>query len=209
MKYPVIYVDTCHDLAQTHYIRNEFVLAYNRLNEAYNIIPGIYKYSENSKDFCILTEECIEDYWQELGKICALRGDLDFRRISFPEGYHNGELSDKKDIAVIQEKLTEAFKSYIMAAGYFGRFLGRPLVQGNNFYPQDAQIMENHFRFIENIYNRLSSLNEKDIEFLQMKVRNQVIESYSLESRWIDHFFKQPFDLLLRRTPDLSTIQDI
>ena len=124
-----------------------------------------------------------------------------FRNILFPQGYLKGRpLDDQPDGGANRKKLKDAFKFYILASAYFGRFLDRPISKGNFFYPADSQNLENHFRFAQNLYEQLSELAENDVNFLRSQVYEQTIEEYKLDSKWVERFFKQPFDLLLRKS---------
>ena len=202
VNYPVIYVDACHDLSLMYYLQENYSEADAFASRADNNIPRIY--TENLKDFSLPIEECIEDYWQELGKVYALKGDLGFQNILFPRDYHKSKtLNDQLDGAN-RKKLKDAFTFYILASAYFGRFLARPISQGNLSYPEDSQNLENHFRFALNLYEQLSVLTENDINFLRSHVYEQTIEDFNVDAKWVERFFKQPFDLLLRKSAPIN-----
>ena len=198
MKYPVIYVDTCLDLALTYFLQDNYSEAEVYANRADNNIPRIY--AENLRNFSLPIENCIEDYWQELGKVYALKGDLKFRSIRFPQNYLRGSPLNEQSDESNRLKLKDAFKYYILASAYFGRFLSRPISPGNLFYPEDSQNLEHHFCFAQNLYEQLSVLTERDINFVRSQVYDQTIDEYKVNTKWVERFFKQPFELLLPKS---------
>jgi nucleoside phosphorylase len=206
-QYPLIFIDTCHDLAQTIYIvldkedsslENEEKIALEEklneyLNRAENIIHQEYKF-DNSSHPVLTAEECIEDFWQYLGKIYILRGDLVWKKIPALN-------TDAKIQAMRQEKIEEAFKFYLLAAAYFGIYLDRPISPNNNYYPkEELQELEKNFQHTHNLYERLSVLSNEERVFVRDKVCKNVIKEYNLKSSWIDLFFKQSFNLLIRKS---------
>jgi nucleoside phosphorylase len=197
-KYPVAYVDTCHDLAQFIYFTSERnglseerkKAVIENLDRAEKIIPKEYKIPGKIDQFESPVEECFEDYWQNLGKIYSLRGDIEFRGVPV--------LSDADNSlrAIRREKIEKAFWYYTMAAGYFSRYLERPISNENAFYPGGTQRLEAHFNFTQSLYERMSNLNNSDLTFLHNKMYNN---EFNLPSSWLERFFKQSFDLLLRK----------
>jgi hypothetical protein len=162
------------------------------LNKAIGDIPSAYRaFTKEDLHFS-------EDYWQVLGKIYWLKGDLTYRGIQFPVGYANGEsLCDDPDDKN-RQKLEQAFRYYVQSAAYFGRFLAVPVVSTN--YSLDSHGPENHSRFAQKLYESLSDLHEKDLLHLKSNVYQQFIQERQLDASWIKPFFSQSFDLLLRRT---------
>lgn len=197
-KYPVVYVDTYHDLAQTYYICKKLTLARNWVETADKLIPDSYKLSNSLNPLSQrqFSEDFIEDYWQELGKIYELKGDLAFRKISLSDEYRSEGLTNDEDEA-IKKKLRDAFEAYFQAACYFGRFLDRPLAKKNGCYPKDTQSLESSLRFTQKIFDRLKSLNTNDISFIRAEIENSLMQAYKPNAKWINRFFQQPFKLLL------------
>ena len=201
-KYRAAFVDTYHDLAQTIYIISEGNDAdidkleaelKDALHEAEKIIPEDYRFPSSSNPFVQPIEECFEDYWQYLGKIYALRGDLAFREISSFSG-----LAHQKQLR--QEKIKEAFEFYILSTAYFNRYLERPIAPDNSIYPDELQRLEKYIHYSHNLYDRLSMLSIEEIRFVSTTLCQQVIDEFQLKPLWIDRFFKQSFDLLLRNS---------
>jgi nucleoside phosphorylase/tetratricopeptide (TPR) repeat protein len=191
-KYPLLYVDVCHDLALFYFLQQKTSMAGEFLNKAIGEIPPAYRAFTKEVDL-----HFSEDYWQILGKIYWLKGDLAFRAIQFPVGYANGEsLCDDTDDKN-RQKLEQAFRYYVQSAAYFGRFLAVPVVSTDYFL--DSQSLESHSRFAQKLYECLSDLHEKDLLHLQSSVYQQVIKERQLDASWIEPFFNQSFDLLLRR----------
>jgi len=102
-----------------------------------------------------------------------------------------------------RERIIESFKFYLLAAAYFSRYLERPISGDNSFYPDEPQELEKYFQYSHNLYDRLCMLDPEEISFVRNKLCQQIIDEYDLEPKWIDRFFKQPFDLLLRRPETL------
>lgn len=192
-KYPLLYVDVCHDLALLHFFQGQLSLVEESLTKVLGDIPPVYRTFTKEIDL-----HSSEDYWQILGKIYSLKGDLAFRAIQFPAGYANGaSLCDDPDDKN-RQKLGESFRYYIQSAAYFGRFVTVPVLSSD--YPLYSQSLESHLRFAQKLYERLSILDAKDLRFLRSEIYPQTVKEYELDAGWIDPFFRKPFDLLLRQS---------
>jgi tetratricopeptide (TPR) repeat protein len=73
-------VDSCEDLARTYLQNGKFDAAERWLQYAGSIIPDNYKSRESSGLRDIPIEECIEEFWYQMGKIELSRGHLAFKR---------------------------------------------------------------------------------------------------------------------------------
>jgi len=194
-KNPVLYVDACEDLAQTYFKggdRRNATRWLRRAEEAIEAISSSYKLHKNVGIQAIPPTECIEDFWQQLGKVYMLRGHMTF---------DEGALSMPLD----RRALREALEYYTLAAGYFGRFLERPLnptptPEDKQLYPRSRPRLANHRLFIGQVYDRLRLLKVEDLQYIQEVLRT-LEEIYSLKPSWLAEFYEDTLGLLLQVRP--------
>ncbi len=184
-KYPVLFVDACHDLGQVFHIIGDGDQAKSYLRKALDAIPPDYRAQKSLGFLMIPSEKCIEEYWQVLGKVHKFLGEMSFNdrlpRSGFP---------------------AEAIEQYALAAGCFGRFLGRPLNPENaSVYPPSHVIselqLENHRLFVQHLYTVLMTFPEPVLVEIKDFVYNTIGAKYHIDASWLDPFFSEPFALLL------------
>jgi tetratricopeptide (TPR) repeat protein len=200
-KYLVMCVDGCEDLAQIFTAFNDTKTAYKWLSKAKDIIKNVsdnYFFLRDRETHPVDPNPCIEEFWQHLGKIHALRG-----HIAFDSQNKKGRLANKN----FKNTLKEPIEEYVMAAGYFGRFLE---IDGKKDQKKIKSIscagarssLMNHRVFGEQVYSRLRELNSnaKDIEAIN-NLFATIKDNYNLQDVWIDQFFGDLVDLLLQTKP--------
>ena len=190
-KYPALYVDACEDLARAYFILDRRGEANSYLRQAERAIPSDYKLGRNVQPQTVSPEECIEDYWQQLGKIHVLHGDIVFDGGQTPTRMRN---------------MRQAIRHYVLASCYFGRFLERPLnpasiPEGTSLYPPSRPRLTSHRLFIEHLYGRLSLLQEEDLLRIRRETLPELETIYALKPAWLD-LFQEVSDLLLYTKSD-------
>jgi tetratricopeptide (TPR) repeat protein len=203
-KYLVMYVDGCEDLAQIFKSFNDNKTALKWLSNAEDVIKSVsdnYFYKKDRETRPVDSNLCVEDFWQHLGKIHALRG-----HIAFDSKNKKGRFANKNFKSTLKEPIEE----YVMAAGYFGRFLEIAGKSGqkktkNTYYAGIHSTLMNHRVFGEQVYSRLRGLdsNAKDIEVINSLFTANKVD-YKLEDVWIDEYFGDIIDLLLQTKPPSS-----
>jgi len=185
-KYPALYVDVCEDLARTDFMLDRRREAERYLRQAEKAIPGDYKMRKNSHPCIVSPEECVEDYWQQLGKIHVLRGDMMF---------------DGKQPPTSISQMWQAIEHYVLAACYFGRFLERPfdpssVSEDEHLYPLSQPRLTSHRLFIEHLYGHLSQLEAEDILRIGQELLPELEQSYTLKPSWVGVFRQEVLELL-------------
>jgi len=185
-KYPALYVDACEDLARTYFILGKRKEAEGYLRQAERATPKDYKLGRNGQFCAVPPEECVEDYWQQLGKIHVLRGDMMF---------------DKKRPCTSTPQMRQAIEHYVLAACYFGRFLERPLdpssvSEDEHLYPPSQPRLTSHRLFIEHLYGHLSQLEAEDILRIGQELLPELERTYVLKPSWLGVFRQEVLELL-------------
>jgi tetratricopeptide (TPR) repeat protein len=186
-KYPALYVDACEDLARTCFMLDERREAKSYLRRAERAIPGLYKVRRDSQLRAIPSEECVEDYWQQLGKIHVLRGDMMF---------------DEERPPTSASQMRRVLEQYVLASCCFGRFLDRPLnpasaLESTHLYPPSEPRLASHRLFIEHLYSRLRLLDAEDISRLRKEILPELEQTYALKPAWLDVFQQEVLELLV------------
>lgn len=172
--YPTHYVDACVDLAETCLLMGDQEAANNWIESALKVAPADPDLDAGVSDGSIDPIKCFEDFWQQLGKIAALRGHMTFA----------GNLS-------------EAIEHYTVAAGYFGRFLERPLSPYNGYlYPHYRPHLENHRIFREQLYHRLKDLEPEHWREIKEKI-SETARLSAIRDSWLLDFYEDTLDFLL------------
>jgi tetratricopeptide (TPR) repeat protein len=179
--YPTHYVDACVDLAETYLLVGNRNKANEWVECAEKVVPSEYLLDARTATEKIEPTECFEDLWQQLGKVAALRGHMAY-----------------------EDSLDEAVKYYTLAAGYFGRFLERPLSSGNRYlYPPYRPQLTNHRIFIEHLYDRLKDLQPKQWQDIRGKI-SDLERTYGIQHSWLKDFYSDTLYFLL----DVNIIDD-
>jgi len=184
-KYPVLFADACHDLGQVYFIIGDHAKAKHYLERALDAIPADYQMRESVGLQVLSIEECIEEYWQILAKIYRLMGEM--------------IVNDQLNSPTLSNETIECFT---LAAGYFGRFLERPLSPGNAWvYPSARDMsevqLESHRLFVQQLHTMLMLLPEPSIAIIRNLVYDMIGGKYRISHSWLDRFFAEPFSLLL------------
>jgi hypothetical protein len=207
-EYVVLIIDSLEDLAQLYKLFDEIGVpvlkgedtwlqkAKKQLDTAERRIQDqspnyFFKLRRDLKK--VASEYCIEDFWQLLGKIYALRG-----HIEFDDALTSGHFSRKNS----QKTLYKAVQNYILAVGYFGRFADAynwkesqdiPKIWGRN------PILVYQRTLTNQIISRLSKLEETDsIKGIYTDLLPNVKMNYRIKGDWVDEFFGDITELLLQ-----------
>lgn len=170
---PVLYVDSCEDLARTYFQRADFKNAEVWLRRAEEGIPSAYKIEKGIGLRDIPLEERIEEFWQQMGKIELLRGHLIYDR-----GKSNGMVS--------REVLEQAMHHYVFAAAYFERFSER------------ATGLEMTFK---QLYRRFKLCKIEDLRHVQTQVIPGLAKAFALDPFTVGRFFEDTLGLALQWHP--------
>lgn len=214
-KYQTMQADGYEDLAQLFKIVNDINKSNIYIEKAKGIIRSIspnYFFQKNKEAKSVPAEICVEEFWQQLGKMYALQGHL-----AWDDERRTGKLANNRNLGGAMKKPME---NYALAAGYFGRFLqagdASDIKMADKFGIQagDAgdikkidksgmrSMLMNHRAFGVQIYNRfhelkLDKVKIKEIEDVLLKVK----KDYHLKDAWVDSFFEEIFDLLKQTRP--------
>lgn len=198
-RYPVLFVDACHDLGQTFLVVRDYAKAKKYLQQSFHAIPPRYHIKESLGFESIPVHECVEEYWQVLAKTCRLFGEILLAQKPIPTNFSEGTLP--KDTS-------DALTWFTQAAAYYGRFLDRPLEPNNlGMYPRikpELQL-ESHRLFVQYLHNLLRSLPDNVLIQIRELVYDKISQQYRMERSWVDSFFAEPFVLLLYSSPDKAT----
>jgi hypothetical protein len=170
-KNPVLYVDSCEDLAQVFFQSKDLTNTEVWLNRASEAIPNTYKIQEDMGLQGIVTEERIEEFWRQMGKIEILRGHLVCTR---------GLGSDGR---LPRQALEQAVQHYAFAAAYFARY------SEHTTGLQTALVQ---------IYDNLMCCKRDDLEYAQSQVLPRIAATFHLETSVLSRFFEGTLGLALR-----------
>jgi tetratricopeptide (TPR) repeat protein len=170
--YPVLYVDSCEDLAQTYFQRRDYNYAELWLQKAEGRIPDKYKIKEGSGIGVVPLEECVEEFWQQLGKIDLLRGYL---------AYETGTTGEDGEIA--REALELAVRHFTFAAAYF------------EHYSERATGLETTFK---QLYDRFKQCRYEDLRHIQDQLLPEIERVYALDPTHVARFFEDTLGLALQ-----------
>jgi len=168
----VQYADACEDLAQTYIARGDYAATQLWLNRAEERIPLPYKITSGRGLQPIPTEECVEEFWQMMGKIELLRGHLAYDQEA-------GQAQGK----VTRTTLEQAMRHYAFAAAYFERFSG-----------QAVRLEATH----KQVYNRVKRCRIEDLRYIQDEFLQSLRETYKLDPSALGQFFEETLGLALQ-----------
>jgi len=162
---PVMYADGCEDLAQTYFQQGEYEIALAQLERAEKKIPAEYRFRPRAKLATIPPNQCVEEFWQMLGKIELLRGHTAFEQKLSPEGK-----------VVDPNAVRKAAEHYAFAEAYFERF------------SPEASRLETTDR---QVHSRFRKCKIVDLEQIQKEVLPQLAKEYpDLASPRLRMFFE-------------------
>ncbi len=193
--YPPSYSDACVDLAQTYFLIGDCKNALKWIKSAEGSIPRSYKFVRSVTRMTSQLDrydEGSEDFWQQLGKAEVLRGRIELDKL-VPFGHSSKRVNPRDLLRVITH--------YTLAAGYFGRFITRPLNSDNSsLYPDYRPSLENHRIFVEQLYNILFKLEPEDLKSIKSEILPEILTQYHLDPVWLEGFYSNTLDLLLNMT---------
>jgi len=196
-KYHAYFIDACEDMAQVYFINGNNKKAKEWLEQAEQTIPRGYKLTNGKISKEILVNKCYEEFWQQLGKIYFLRGQM------ISDLFFAGQR--KKNLS---PSLQSAVENYVIAASYFGRFMERPLNSNNmHLYPRYKPNLKNHWKLASNIYNVLSVLELEDLKMVKQQILPRLYSHYHLKPSWLELFNEDGLDFLLTIS-GISTLQE-
>jgi tetratricopeptide (TPR) repeat protein len=174
-KYMVAYVDACEDLAQVFFQHQEYKYSQQWLQEAESQIPDDYKLKPGIEPREIAVEDCVEEFWQILGKIELLRGFL---------AYDVG-LIDEEQIS--HQVLEQAMEHFVLAYAYFERFSGQAAGLKNT---------------LKQLYTRFKKRKYEDLRYMQDELLPQIAQAYFLDPTKLTRFFEDTLGLAALQSPD-------
>lgn len=169
-KNPVLYVDSCEDLAQVYFQGKDFDNTEFWLNRAADVIPSIYKIEQDSELRDIPVEECIEEFWRQMGKIEMLRGHLIFDRRSDSGG------------KVPRQVLEQAMRHYVLAVAYFEQY--------------SEHTVQSHTA-LERLYGNFRRCERGDLRYVQDEVLPSIAVIYALDVAHLRETFEDTLGLAL------------
>jgi len=145
-KYRLYILDSCEDLARAWFLTGGHLSRIENLIEtALSNIPQ--KYDIKDPNFSKASiETYTEEYWQQIGKLYALWGEMYFK-------------SDRH----------KAIENYVLATAYFGLFRKRNEKTGQHIFPAFKPELASHRALVIKIYNDLKFLSREDLNVLREK----------------------------------------
>jgi tetratricopeptide (TPR) repeat protein len=168
----IMYVDACEDLAQAYFQREDYHYVDLWLERAAGHIPDQYKVQEGIGLVDIPAAECVEEFWQLLGKIELLQG---FRVYDTALATNGGKIST--------EVLAQAVHHFVFAAAYFER------------YSEKAPGLEKTFK---QLYNRFKLCRYEDLRYIQDELLPEIAEKYNLNRAQLGKFFEDTLGLAMQ-----------
>jgi tetratricopeptide (TPR) repeat protein len=170
-EYPVLYVDSCEDLARTYFQRKDFSKVEEWLNRAAEAISSVYKIKEGSGVQEIPSEGCVEEFWWQMGKVEMLHGHMVYDRESNSDG------------GISRQVLAQAMRHYALAAAYFERY---------SEWAVEMRVTS------ERLYDNFRRCRRDDLQHLRAEVLPSVASAYHLDASRLQGFFKDTLGLALQ-----------
>jgi len=196
--YSVLQADGLEDLAQLFKIVNDVTKTRMYIEKAKQVIRNIspnYFYQRKKGEKTVPADVCIEDFWQQLGKVYALKGHL-----VLDAQNKKGKLSNQP----IANAIREPMENYVLAAGYFGRFLetANTSSKRNTGSTSMRSMLMNHRAFGKQVYEHFQELefDKGKIVVIEDTIR-KIKDDYCIKDDWIDLFFDEIIDLLKQTNP--------
>jgi tetratricopeptide (TPR) repeat protein len=166
--YPVFCADAHEDLAQVFFQDGNHKYSQTSLQAAEDQIPDIYKLTPGIAPHDVPLEECIEEFWQILGKIELLRGYLVYDVGASSEGQASRPI------------LENAMEHFVRAYAYFER------------YSDQAAGLETT---LKQLYARFKKCKYDDLRYMQDELLPRIAQSYSLDATSLTRFFRDTLGL--------------
>ena len=185
--YHVLIADVYEDIAQMYFRIGEHKKAEQQLLLAVDSIPEECMPNMLAKSTLGTFSGCSEDYWQQLGKIHILYGNIKILEKS---------RTDKNR----QRNIRSAIEHYVLAVSYFESFMTRPLSPENiwlypDLYPQLAY----HVLFTSEIHDRLGDLKSEDLTWVRKYVLPPLYQKHKVSPR-VQTFFDRATEFIQRIT---------
>jgi len=166
-QFAAAYVDTCEDLAQVYYQRGDLKGALVWLDKAEAFINDIYKIQEDVGLQVVPVEECIEEFWQQLGKIELLKGHIAYEQ--------------DKGMEVSRSILKTAVQHYLFAIAYFERFSEEN--PGLNVT-------------LRQLYERFKRLDIEELQYIQEGLLPEIAARYKIDASRMHKFLEDTMGLV-------------
>lgn len=154
----VLYVDSCEDLARIYFLRRDYKDATRYLDQAEEHVPNIYKLDSDEFKDRIPDEECVEEFWFQLGKIELLRGNLVFD-VATEHGSRPAP----------EEVLEDTARHYLFATTYFARFSERAVGLRRTFEQMFTRFRSCSFEELQHLREILPTLaKQHDIDLTRL-----------------------------------------
>jgi len=195
--YHVLCVDFYEDLARLYKMNHDqdhsqgsLSNAGNYLKKAESFIPRAY-FVKDGRIPNLNLEDCIEEYWQHLGKIYALRGHIAFDGAEF-DGNESASFGETRKNALLR-----SIENYILALVYFGKFLN---VSGESNLGDDIDNLSlmNQQIFLGDLIKRLNRLPSGILNEVRKDLLDDATKNIILDHVWIRNYFTKTVDRLLK-----------
>jgi len=167
---PVLLGDSCEDMAQVYFQRGDYENTDVWLNRAEEVVEPRYKIEAGAGLKDVPPEECVEEFWQLMGKIELLRGHLAHER-----GLLEGQGKVPRSAV---EQMTQ---HYAFAAAYFEQ------------YAERAIRLENTFK---QVYSRFKHCKIEDLHYVQTELLPALRSKYHLDPAALTEFFADTLGLV-------------
>ena len=159
----MLYGDCCEDMAQIYFQRGDYDTAEVWIEHTEAVIPAPYKIQEVTGLGDVPMEECIEEFWQLMGKTELLRGHL---------AYERGRLEGQGKVP--RTSVEQMTRHYAFAAAYFER------------YSERAVRLEATFK---EVYTRFKRCKIEDLHHIQAELLPSLGHSFNLNPAALAEFF--------------------
>jgi len=166
----VLLGDACEDMAQIYFQRGDHESTDEWLNHSEEVVETRYKIEAGAGLKAVPPEECVEEFWQLMGKIELLRGHLAHER-----GLLEGQGKVPRSAV---EQMTQ---HYAFAAAYFEQ------------YAERAIRLENTFK---QVYSRFKHCKIEDLHYVQTELLPALRSKYHLDPAALTEFFADTLGLV-------------
>jgi hypothetical protein len=167
--YLTMYVDACEDQARTFLQRQDYDYADLWLRRAEESVPDQYKIKEGIGMSDVDFEECVEEFWQLMGKIELLRGYL-----VYEVGLSRGDGKVSRSI------LEEAMRHFAFAIAYFEN------------YSEQAAGLETTLKQLHDLFK---TCEYEDLRHMRDELLPALEGTYALDPARVNKFFEDTFGL--------------
>jgi tetratricopeptide (TPR) repeat protein len=188
-KYRIYFVDACEDLARLYFNMRDYTESKRWIATGQKAILPEYKFVGKSRFYNVLPSECFDDFWQQLGKINLLLGEI---------SYTNYQMDIQKSKKSNLRSLESAIEHYLLSAAYYGRFSERPLaIENKDYYPQYRPQLAIHQQFIVKWYDLISSLDVDHLLDIKSRMLPNLVDRLDLDVSWLNDLVVDPIDCII------------